>query len=1010
MMAGYRWVLLSALFIFTLVTAAGCSRGKIDIDDDFGGAASGPVGTPGRSISWQGDRDYDGVDDVVEARLGTNPDSIDTDNDGLTDQYELWGCDGIAVGRVGSLSPAALPDPDGDGVIAALERGEAARAVLSRQATAALDSTRVRVSSPGDDPIENDLDGDYIPTDFELSGFYYEIDPLTGEDWFVKWDGDPRRNYYKTDPTKWSTDADPWSDWEESTKRNLDQRLKKPGDHPCIPAYPKLECVLTGYSVEDARDITTTSGNKAESSWKNSVSTANSSSKKWAVDGSVELSATIGIGTESQSSVKGKVEVTGKFGGEETSESTTVEDTSGLTQQDWEQVTAGDTIETARLLLNLRVMNTGTLPLSESKSLFNLKLGEFNISTFLLDLSSQNGFGELPARSQNPVDLVIFNDGRGTEGIPAKRIFLSLLQLQSLHLGAPLTIEPVGFDAQTLVSEFDPDSGRRVNLNIGDWSPYKSAIDTVTARIIIDMGDDPDPDPQLFDGLPARRTAEIRCFAYDNTGNYVGSPPVITLSDALNWGFGAKDTPLGPVVQINEQRSGQVLTAYLKDYRVGFDAETLDYVKTHLGTIDNIFALPLRPSNPTERVYTFKAPPLILPDQNVDQSKPQVYAATLETYEQQRIPEYKPLKVTLNPPTYYDPPILVFSNYRYNPIFRPTVRAYVDDVFQVSEVRFKPSPASIGEVMTVADDPGDPLAGLAYVYRLPENYVWTGFESVVALNLDGEESLPFPVQVQEGAHYNEYGVLLSGVSNPPIGGTHTGAESNSLLQDISQDFTSLGVLPGDRIVNTVQNTETTVTAVINKTHLAVSAVDWEFVDGSSPSQQGEKKFLVGDTYSITPARQRYETLGFYTGASASNLAISSSEYNNLSGDYGFSFDDPSAPRNPPFDFIIHEDWPANNTNIKSIEVVNAVGVAEIGPAVWGAVTYDTLRKAVYSSSELIYYTEGGVGSYGDTNVYAAKLDNGMYVKFRMKYIAHPGTTPAGKARVEVVDFEVYRGI
>ncbi|MCC7478046.1 hypothetical protein IT575_06255 [bacterium] len=1005
-----HWLLRAGLALTAMLlgTFSGCSKHKLDfIPAD--GDLSGPL-VPGRSVAWAGDRDYDGINDVSEKRLGTDPDSIDTDADGLTDQYELWGCDGIAIGATGSLSLAQLPDPDGDGIHAALERNEAARHLLSRQATAALDSTRVRVSSPGDDPIENDLDGDYIPTDYELSGFYYEIDPLTGEDWFVKWDGDPQRNYYKTDPTKWSTDADPWSDWEESTKRNLDQRLKKPGDHPCIPAYPKLECVLTGYSVEDARDITTTTGTKTESSWKNSVSTATSSSSGWAIEGSVEASVTIGVGTESQSAVKGKIEVTGKFSGEETTESTTVADTSGLSQEDWEQVTAGDTIETARLLLNLRVSNTGTLPLSESKALFNLKLGEFNISTFLLDLSSTNGFGELPARSLNPVDLVIFNDGRGTEGIPAKRMFLSLLQLQSLHLGAPLTIEPVGFDAQTLVSEFDPDSGRRVNLNIGDWSPYKSAIDTVTARIIIDMGDDPEADELLFDGLPPRRTAEIRCFAYDNTSNYVGSPPVVTLSDALIWGFGAEDTPLGPVVQIAEQRSGQTLTAYLNEYRVGFDAETLDYVKQNLGSIDNIFELPLRPSNPTERVYTFKAPPLVVPEQNIDQTLPRVYAATLETYEQQRIPEYKPLKVTLNPPTYYDPPILVFSNYRYNPIFRPTVRAYVDDVFQVSEVRFKPSPASIGEVMLVADDPGDPLAGLAYTYRLPENYVWTGFESVVALNLDGVESAPFPVQVQEGSHYNEYGVLLSGVSNPPIGGTHTGAESNSLLQDLSQDFTALGLLPGDRVVNTTQNTETVVTAVINENHLAVSAAGWQVVDGTSPSQQGELKFLISDTYSITPQRERFETLGFFTGNSASNLAISSGEYNNLAGDYGFSFSDPAAPRNPPFDFIIHEDWPANANMSKSIEVVNAVGVALIGPAVWESVNYDTVRKASYSSSELVFFVENTSGAYGDSYVYAAKLNNGFYVKFRMKYIAHPGTTPANKARVEVVDYEVYRGI
>ena len=95
------------------------------------------------------DTDADGVPDVIEALLGTDPALPDSDGDGITDGRE---------DRDGDLSPDALeillgtdparPDSDGDGVLDGLEDGDGDE--LSDVAEVGL----------GTDPFAVDTDGD----------------------------------------------------------------------------------------------------------------------------------------------------------------------------------------------------------------------------------------------------------------------------------------------------------------------------------------------------------------------------------------------------------------------------------------------------------------------------------------------------------------------------------------------------------------------------------------------------------------------------------------------------------------------------------------------------------------------------------------------------------------------------------------------------------------------------------------------------------------------------------
>jgi len=57
-------------------------------------------------LSKSDDRDGDGLTDTEELKLGTNPDKIDTDNDGLTDHFEV---------NVLKTDPKRA-DSDGDGI------------------------------------------------------------------------------------------------------------------------------------------------------------------------------------------------------------------------------------------------------------------------------------------------------------------------------------------------------------------------------------------------------------------------------------------------------------------------------------------------------------------------------------------------------------------------------------------------------------------------------------------------------------------------------------------------------------------------------------------------------------------------------------------------------------------------------------------------------------------------------------------------------------------------------
>jgi hypothetical protein len=742
------WKLAACLVIVALIST-GCGGGS-----DLAGMAGGLIDAT-RTTS-QIDTDYDGIPDGLEHELGTDPLEIDSDMDGLTDHYELWGVQGLPVGTIGSLE--GLPDLDEDGIHAALDRNEAGSRLNKH--VSALDDERIRVVDPNKETVPNDQDGDGIPSDYELHGFYYQIDPATGLDYFYKWDGDWTKEYILTDPTQWSTDGDPWSDWEEATKRNMDQRVKHPGDHPCIPAYPEIYGAITGYAIDLNEDITIESsdGGSAQKAWSNDKllnGWESQSEHLLEIGGWGQLkfeSGIVGMNLGVPPAVRTKTTLTNEIGIKVGYHYNSTEvtygannftnDTSGMTATQWGSATttSGDTLNVARLTLNMKLVNTGTLPAHDPRIWFNLKIGNTITHSFLVEYP-----GELEAKALNTVDWVVATDGVAASGNPGgSPLMLSIYQLRSIQSGAPISIEPLSFDADTLVSIPDPDTGRRSYVSLGPWSPYEAALQNVTAKVVMDFNEDPQLSQTLFSELPAKKVSDIRIFAYNNRGNYVGSPPVITLAEAFLWTFGFHEEDESFVVALTDPITGYEYKSYMLDWEISLDQSVFNRILNETPeVIANLFTLPLEPGNPVERTYVAKAPPSGL------RAKPRIYWATVNPQER-------------------------------------VVRAYSRDIAGIQEMRFKPNDSYEGEEMFIANVPEDPHMRFAYTYVIPPQYRWTGQEKVVATNGRGEKSeLPIEFEVNElGVLVNQDTTFLGWI---PTG--QTGEESSAGFNLAGEDVT-----------------------------------------------------------------------------------------------------------------------------------------------------------------------------------------------------------------------------
>ena len=91
----------------------------------------------------------------------------------------------------------------------------------------AADGREIRLAAQTDD------DEDGIENALEINGFTYS--PTDG---LQPWDGDESKTYFKTDPLRWSTDGDPYSDFMEVSGVNMPAGVPSPENKPLVAARP----------------------------------------------------------------------------------------------------------------------------------------------------------------------------------------------------------------------------------------------------------------------------------------------------------------------------------------------------------------------------------------------------------------------------------------------------------------------------------------------------------------------------------------------------------------------------------------------------------------------------------------------------------------------------------------------------------------------------------------------------------------------------------------------------
>jgi len=464
------------------------------------------------------DTDGDYLPDDVEGIVGTDPNDRDTDHDGLTDNFEIFG--------YGYFDPDDfIPDIDNDGNVAPVDGDDDGDGVNDGEVI--------------------DTDGDGIANYLEYYGYTYEW--LTGR--FLAWNGDPDVEHWFTDPIQRSTDQDAFADGMEASGEGMDPAVVAPGSDPLVPAYPNIVVELQGYAVTLNEDITYTEGGSLAkgSNWSRETSVTNSRSteRSWEVGMEAEFSAT-NIG----------VKFSSKYGESYTNTQTTSTAVSVggsvLDEQNWSRARSMNPTDAARIKLFLKVRNYGTACASNIVPTLTLRIGGLNVATFEPGNAQINMLvpgGEYPP--DPGVHWVVDSIDTGTGVIP---LSLTMDELRALERGAPVNIAVTQLLADVMLM----DGAEGGWSYAGDCNEYLARCDAVGANLRVEIAG---PADSLEDG------SFLHYLVYaDDTP----SAPEVTLGDALRR-IGLREDGL----LAYRDTEGNPRTTSLENYTFVFDQKTL---------------------------------------------------------------------------------------------------------------------------------------------------------------------------------------------------------------------------------------------------------------------------------------------------------------------------------------------------------------------------------------------------------------------------------------------------
>ena len=317
----------------------------------------------------------------------------------------------------------------------------------------ALDGT-VRLLKP---TADDDEDG--IENALEVNGYIYSsIDGLQ------PWDGDSCKTYYITDPLKWSTDGDPYSDYTEVTGVNMHPAVTWPENHPLVASSPIIVVKMPEFTITPNGEITDTRGGSRSEAMTQEAVVSVEVGYEETIGGEV---GTGGISASSSSTLSMSVTASYAISASVTNE------------VNWNKSRSVNPSEAAYLSLGVYFENEGSAPILDVETQFNIVVGKKVIATVTPDLTINTlAPGErFPDESSSYVSIEYDKNGN--------KIALTMDELKSIQLGAPISLVVTQVDGK--IGRWNSDT--QSFQNDVEWSSWKSNIDPVVVNIHADLGD-----------------------------------------------------------------------------------------------------------------------------------------------------------------------------------------------------------------------------------------------------------------------------------------------------------------------------------------------------------------------------------------------------------------------------------------------------------------------------------------------------------------------------------------
>ncbi|MCB9059476.1 MAG: T9SS type A sorting domain-containing protein [Calditrichae bacterium] len=319
----------------------------------------------------------------------------------------------------------------------------------------------------------SDDDGDGIDNALEVNGFTYSI--LDG---LQPWDGDTSKVYYVTDPLRWSTDGDPYSDFMEVTGINMPAAISAPENHPLVAARPIISIKMSDYDVIPLATITNTSGGEQSNQFTTEVSNSDEVGASVTVEAELNPFKLVGgSATASYSHTWTKTESnTSSFG------------------TNWSNTRSTQPDQAARLKLRIYMENMGGATALDVSPTINLKVGKKTIATFVP--SQVANILTPPGTSDNRFPkngtIVVEKDDNNND------IIITLDELKSIQMGTPLSLEVVQVDAKVVRwNSTDQDWNSDI-----EWASFESEINPVSVEVLAELGNGESYRYEVFAGTP----------------------------------------------------------------------------------------------------------------------------------------------------------------------------------------------------------------------------------------------------------------------------------------------------------------------------------------------------------------------------------------------------------------------------------------------------------------------------------------------------------------------------